>query len=72
MDFWEALLIASSQEAVIQELLFRLTSVYIDRVARRDSHGMKPLKTSDDLVCFCLCSLLCSCHYGVIFPRVIA
>ncbi|CAB1332269.1 unnamed protein product [Coregonus sp. 'balchen'] len=53
VDFWEALLMASSQEAVIQELLFRLTSVYIDRVTRRDSHGMKPLKTTDDLSLLC-------------------
>uniref|UniRef100_A0A673VKA7 HPS3 biogenesis of lysosomal organelles complex 2 subunit 1 n=1 Tax=Salmo trutta TaxID=8032 RepID=A0A673VKA7_SALTR len=63
LDFWEALLIASSQEAVIQELLFRLTSVYIDRVARRDSHGMKPLKTADDLINSCS-------HYGVPYPWV--
>uniref|UniRef100_A0A3B4XY45 HPS3 biogenesis of lysosomal organelles complex 2 subunit 1 n=1 Tax=Seriola lalandi dorsalis TaxID=1841481 RepID=A0A3B4XY45_SERLL len=32
VDFWEATLMASSHEAVIQELLFRLTSVYIDRL----------------------------------------
>ncbi|KAM6963134.1 BLOC-2 complex member HPS3 [Aplochiton taeniatus] len=32
VDFWEGMLMASSQEAVIQELLFRLASVYIDRL----------------------------------------
>uniref|UniRef100_A0A8C8H7Z9 Hermansky-Pudlak syndrome 3 protein n=1 Tax=Oncorhynchus tshawytscha TaxID=74940 RepID=A0A8C8H7Z9_ONCTS len=63
VDFWEALLMASSQEAVIQELLFRLTSVYIDRVTRRDSQGMKPLKTADDLINSCS-------HYGVPYPWV--
>ncbi|CDQ71691.1 unnamed protein product [Oncorhynchus mykiss] len=63
VDFWEALLMASLQEAVIQELLFRLTSVYIDRVTRRDSHGMKPLKTADDLINSCS-------HYGVPYPWV--
>uniref|UniRef100_A0A4W5PDF6 HPS3 biogenesis of lysosomal organelles complex 2 subunit 1 n=1 Tax=Hucho hucho TaxID=62062 RepID=A0A4W5PDF6_9TELE len=63
VDFWEALLMASSQETVIQELLFRLTSVYIDRVTRRDSHGMKPLKTADDLINSCS-------HYGVPYPWV--
>ncbi|XP_010865403.1 Hermansky-Pudlak syndrome 3 protein isoform X2 [Esox lucius] len=63
VDFWEALLMASSQEAVIQELLFRLTSVYIDRVACRDSNGIKPLKTADDLINSCS-------HFGVIYPWV--
>lgn len=50
VDFWEALLVASSQEAVIQELLFRLTSVYIDRITRRQQPSARPLKTADDLV----------------------
>ncbi|XP_061096545.1 Hermansky-Pudlak syndrome 3 protein isoform X2 [Conger conger] len=63
VDFWEALLVASSQDAVIQELLFRLTSVYIDRVARTDQEGIKPLKTADDLINSC-------CHYGTLFPWV--
>lgn len=50
VDFWEALLVASSHEAIIQELLFRLTSVYIDRITRRDRAGVKALKTAEDLV----------------------
>lgn len=60
MDFWEAILMASSQEAVIQELLFRLTSVYIDRLTNTNpqTHSSlahtpsrrRPLKTADDLV----------------------
>uniref|UniRef100_A0AAR2LLS4 HPS3 biogenesis of lysosomal organelles complex 2 subunit 1 n=1 Tax=Pygocentrus nattereri TaxID=42514 RepID=A0AAR2LLS4_PYGNA len=50
VDFWEALLVASSQEAIIHELLFRLTSVYIDRITRRDCSGIKALKTAEDLV----------------------
>ncbi|XP_041696530.1 Hermansky-Pudlak syndrome 3 protein isoform X2 [Coregonus clupeaformis] len=63
VDFWEALLMASSQEAVIQELLFRLTTVYIDRITRRDGHGFKPLKSADDLINWCS-------HYGVLYPWV--
>ncbi|XP_042178475.1 Hermansky-Pudlak syndrome 3 protein isoform X5 [Oncorhynchus tshawytscha] len=63
VDFWEALLMASSQEAVIQELLFRLTTVYIDRVTRRDGRGFKPLKSADDLINWCS-------HYGSLYPWV--
>ncbi|XP_020330351.1 BLOC-2 complex member HPS3 isoform X1 [Oncorhynchus kisutch] len=63
VDFWEALLMASSQEAVIQELLFRLTTVYIDRVTRRDGRGFKPLKSADDLINWCS-------HYGALYPWV--
>ncbi|XP_072517100.1 BLOC-2 complex member HPS3 isoform X2 [Salminus brasiliensis] len=63
VDFWEALLVASSHEAIIHELLFRLTSVYIDRITRRDSSGIKALKTADDLINSCS-------HYGLLFPWV--
>ncbi|XP_049321656.1 Hermansky-Pudlak syndrome 3 protein isoform X1 [Astyanax mexicanus] len=63
VDFWEALLVASSQEAIIHELLFRLTSVYIDRITRRDSSGIRALKTADDLINSCS-------HYGPLFPWV--
>ncbi|XP_068613585.1 BLOC-2 complex member HPS3-like [Brachionichthys hirsutus] len=44
---------ASSQEDVVQELLFRVASVYIDRLtdARPDPpRGRGPLKSADDLV----------------------
>ncbi|KAF0041786.1 hypothetical protein F2P81_005318 [Scophthalmus maximus] len=61
VDFWEATLMASSQEAVIQELLFRLASVYIDRLTHthspdaqsslpRASAKRRSLKSADDLV----------------------
>lgn len=58
VDFWEAILMASSQEAVIQELLFRLTSVYIDRLTntswqtsgKTPPQRRRPLKTAEDLV----------------------
>ncbi|KAG5851403.1 hypothetical protein ANANG_G00092980 [Anguilla anguilla] len=63
VDFWEALLVASSQDPVIQELLFRLTSVYIDRVARSNQEGIRPLKTAEDLINSC-------CHYGTLYPWV--
>ncbi|XP_066504345.1 Hermansky-Pudlak syndrome 3 protein isoform X2 [Hoplias malabaricus] len=61
VDFWEALLVASSQEVIIHELLFRLTSVYIDRITRRDRSGIHALKTADDLINSCS-------HYGLLFP----
>ncbi|XP_042568166.1 Hermansky-Pudlak syndrome 3 protein isoform X1 [Cyprinus carpio] len=63
VDFWEALLVASSHEAIIQELLFRLTSVYIDRITRRDRSGVKALKTAEDLINSCS-------HYGMLYPWV--
>lgn len=60
VDFWEAVLMASSQEVVIQELLFRLAAVYIDRLTHThpDTHPEHPhtppasrsLKSADDLV----------------------
>ncbi|KAL2090245.1 hypothetical protein ACEWY4_014933 [Coilia grayii] len=63
VDFWEALLVASSQEGVIQELLFRLTSVYVDRITRRLQPTARPLKTADDLMNSCV-------HYGELYPWV--
>ncbi|XP_055073601.2 BLOC-2 complex member HPS3 isoform X1 [Misgurnus anguillicaudatus] len=62
-DFWEALLVASSQESIIQELLFRLVSVYIDRITRKDHSGVRPLKTAEDLINSCS-------HYGMLYPWV--
>lgn len=46
---------ASSNDAVIQELLFRLASVYIDRLTNTKSEKhtapkRKSLKSADDLV----------------------
>ncbi|XP_044055928.1 Hermansky-Pudlak syndrome 3 protein isoform X3 [Siniperca chuatsi] len=71
VDFWEAMLMASSQEAVIQELLFRLASVYIDRLTNTnsDTHPNPPhtpsrrrsLKSTDDLINSCS-------HYGGLYP----
>ncbi|XP_057697970.1 Hermansky-Pudlak syndrome 3 protein isoform X2 [Corythoichthys intestinalis] len=68
VDFWEAMLMASSQEAVIQELLFRLSSVYIDRLMHTstDKHvpappARKSLKSADDLINSCS-------HYGALYP----
>ncbi|XP_078114534.1 BLOC-2 complex member HPS3 isoform X1 [Sander vitreus] len=71
VDFWEAMLMASSQEAVIQELLFRLASVYIDRLTNTtsDTHPnephapsrRRPLKSADDLMNSCS-------HYGALYP----
>ncbi|XP_040897116.1 Hermansky-Pudlak syndrome 3 protein isoform X2 [Toxotes jaculatrix] len=71
VDFWEAMLMASSQEAIIQELLFRLASVYIDRLmySNSDTHSNLPntstrrrsLKSADDLINSCS-------HYGALYP----
>ncbi|XP_034386843.1 Hermansky-Pudlak syndrome 3 protein isoform X1 [Cyclopterus lumpus] len=71
VDFWEAMLMASSQETLIQELLFRVASVYIDRVTNTtsDTHTNKPhtpsrrrpLKSADDLINSCS-------HYGALYP----
>ncbi|GAA6219560.1 Hermansky-Pudlak syndrome 3 protein [Lates japonicus] len=71
VDFWEAMLMASSQEAVIQELLFRLASVYIDQLTytNSDTHSSvlhapqrrRSLKSADDLINSCS-------HYGALYP----
>ncbi|XP_039984437.1 Hermansky-Pudlak syndrome 3 protein [Xiphias gladius] len=71
VDFWEATLMASSQEAVIQELLFRLASVYIDRLTytNSDTHSGPPhashrhgsLKSADDLI-------NSYSHFGALYP----
>lgn len=58
VDFWEAILITSSQEAVIQELLFRLASVYVDCLTNWDvqpgsvpsASRRRPLRNAEDLV----------------------
>lgn len=58
MDFWEAILMASSQEAIIQELLFRLASVYVARLTNwdtqpgslRSASRRRPLRNAEDLV----------------------
>ncbi|XP_035379125.1 Hermansky-Pudlak syndrome 3 protein [Electrophorus electricus] len=63
VDFWEALLVASSQDSIIQELLFRLASVYINRITRRDCTGITALKTAEDLINSCF-------HYGQPYPWV--
>ncbi|XP_077440279.1 BLOC-2 complex member HPS3 isoform X2 [Vanacampus margaritifer] len=68
VDFWEAMLMASSQEVVIQELLFRLSSVYIDRLVHTSADerlhkppARKSLKSADDLINSCS-------HYGALYP----
>uniref|UniRef100_F7EU40 HPS3 biosis of lysosomal organelles complex 2 subunit 1 n=1 Tax=Ornithorhynchus anatinus TaxID=9258 RepID=F7EU40_ORNAN len=63
IDFWEAHLIACSQDVVLQELFFKLTSQYIWRLTRRQAPDTKPLKTSEDLINSCS-------HFGLIYPWV--
>ncbi|KAL6108347.1 hps3 [Pungitius sinensis] len=74
VDFWEAMLMASSQETIIQELLFRVASVYIDRLTNTplETHTngphtplkRRPLKSADDLINSCS-------HYGALYPWLI-
>ncbi|XP_077391712.1 BLOC-2 complex member HPS3 isoform X2 [Festucalex cinctus] len=72
VDFWEAMLMASSQEVVIQELLFRLSSVYIDRLIhtsadkrqKREPPACRSLKSADDLINSCS-------HYGALYPWLV-
>ncbi|CAI5637057.1 unnamed protein product [Oreochromis niloticus] len=69
VDFWEAMLMASSNDAVIQELLFRLASVYIDRLTNTKSEKhttpkRKSLKSADDLINSCS-------HYGGLYPWLV-
>ncbi|XP_047444103.1 Hermansky-Pudlak syndrome 3 protein isoform X2 [Mugil cephalus] len=67
VDFWEGMLMASSQDAVIQELLFRLASIYIDRLTISETNSQlshpkrKSLKSADDLI-------NSSSHYGALYP----
>ncbi|XP_029684056.1 BLOC-2 complex member HPS3 isoform X1 [Takifugu rubripes] len=69
VDFWEAILMASSQEAVIQDLLFRLVSVYIDRLTNADTQPSslqttsrrRQLRNAEDLMNSCS-------HYGALYP----
>ncbi|KAI1236078.1 hypothetical protein IHE44_0002175 [Lamprotornis superbus] len=63
MDFWEALLVVSSKEDILQELLLRVTSQYVWRISRKQLPETKPLKTTEDLINSCS-------HFGLIFPWV--
>ncbi|NXD21066.1 HPS3 protein, partial [Spelaeornis formosus] len=63
MDFWEALLVVSSQEEILQELLLRVTSQYVWRISRKQLPETKPLKTTEDLINSCS-------HFGLIVPWI--
>ncbi|NXB43012.1 HPS3 protein, partial [Leucopsar rothschildi] len=63
MDFWEALLVVSSKEDILQELLLRVTSQYVRRISRKQLPDTKPLKTTEDLINSCS-------HFGFIVPWV--
>ncbi|TRY54508.1 hypothetical protein DNTS_009216 [Danionella cerebrum] len=63
VDFWESLLVASSQESLIQDLLLRLSSVYISRILSREHSSTTALKSTDDLMNSCS-------HYGKLYPWV--
>nr|XP_021400600.1 Hermansky-Pudlak syndrome 3 protein isoform X2 [Lonchura striata domestica] len=63
VDFWEALLVVSSQEKVLQELLLRVASQYVWRISKKQLPETKPLKTTEDLINSCS-------HFGLIVPWV--
>ncbi|XP_030072177.1 BLOC-2 complex member HPS3 isoform X1 [Microcaecilia unicolor] len=63
VDFWEALFVACPQEAVLQDLLFKLISHYICRITGRQPPDTKPLKTPEELINSCS-------HYGLIYPWI--
>lgn len=63
VDFWEALLVACSQEEVLPELLLRVTHQYVWRISKKQLPETKPLKTTEDLINSCD-------HFGFIFPWV--
>ncbi|KAK7888613.1 hypothetical protein WMY93_024173 [Mugilogobius chulae] len=69
VDFWEGMLMASSHDPVIQELLFRVASVYIERLTHTNpdpklSHSgqrKRSLKSADELIGSCS-------HFGALYP----
>ncbi|XP_036613504.1 Hermansky-Pudlak syndrome 3 protein isoform X2 [Trichosurus vulpecula] len=63
VDFWEAQLVASVPEIVLQELFFKLLSQYIWRLSQRQPPDTKPLRNPEDLINSCS-------HYGLIYPWV--
>ncbi|XP_043926553.1 Hermansky-Pudlak syndrome 3 protein [Protopterus annectens] len=63
VDFWEALLVYCAHESMIQELLFKLTVVYIQRICGKQRLGARALKTAEDL-------MNSYSQYGLIFPWV--
>ncbi|XP_057886758.1 BLOC-2 complex member HPS3 isoform X2 [Melospiza georgiana] len=63
VDFWEALLVVSSQEKILQELLLRVTSQYVQRISKKQLPETKPLKTTEDLINSCS-------HFGLIVPWI--
>ncbi|XP_007437468.1 Hermansky-Pudlak syndrome 3 protein isoform X2 [Python bivittatus] len=64
VDFWEALLVACTQEEVAQKLHFKLATQYIWRVSRKQLPDTEPLKTTEDLINSCS-------DYGLIFSWII-
>ncbi|XP_043850817.1 Hermansky-Pudlak syndrome 3 protein isoform X4 [Dromiciops gliroides] len=61
VDFWEAQLVASVPEILLQELFFKLLSQYIWRLSQRQPPDTKPLRSPEDLINSCS-------HYGLIYP----
>ncbi|XP_032887760.1 Hermansky-Pudlak syndrome 3 protein isoform X2 [Amblyraja radiata] len=63
VDFWEATLISFTEEVVIERLLMKLVSVYLQRTARKLNPDQKPLKTVEELINSCG-------HFKKIYPWI--
>lgn len=61
VDLWEALVVSCPQDSILQDLLCKLTSHYIDTISKGKLLDAKPLKTTEDLINLCD-------HYGLIYP----
>ncbi|XP_069474463.1 BLOC-2 complex member HPS3 [Ambystoma mexicanum] len=63
VDFWESLVVSCPQESILQDLLHKLTSHYIDMISKVKHPDTKPLKTTEDLINSCS-------HFGLIYPWI--
>ncbi|MEE6500973.1 hypothetical protein FKM82_004015 [Ascaphus truei] len=63
VDFWEALLSTYPHEAVLHDVLFKLTSHYVWRICRPQHVCVKSLRSPEDLRNSCS-------HFGLISPWI--
>ncbi|KAG8580854.1 hypothetical protein GDO81_007444 [Engystomops pustulosus] len=65
VDFWEARLSSYPPESILQDVLFKLTSLYVCRICKPQHVCVTSLKTPEDLRNSCS-------HFGVISPWITA
>ncbi|XP_069831486.1 BLOC-2 complex member HPS3 [Dendropsophus ebraccatus] len=63
VDFWEARLSSYPPESVLQDILLKLTSHYVDRICKPQHACVKSLKSPEDLRNSCS-------HFGLISPWI--